>query len=174
MQTLKKQQKKQLNNKTVNFNLMRAEQIPSAFFYKGINDSGLTKLQPGTVADYSSLKVGEDYIDPDNFAKAYAISIEKMQAAYPDAQIFCMTLLPHNYSSYLVDDTASLVDAYNACIKMIADYYGIIVIDIAAESGITWENLSAYMKSDGIHPNKLGMDLIADVLIKALEDIYVD
>ena len=47
------------------------------------------------------------------------------------------------------------------------------VIDIYADSDITWDNAGTYMH-DGIYPNKAGMDLIADALIKGLEALYVD
>ena len=137
-------------------------------FYMGINDCGLTKKEPGTVSDYSALKKGNGYKTAANFAEAYAISIEKMRAAYPDAQIFCVTLLPQSHYGV----ARELVEAYSECIRTVAAHYGLPVIDFAKNSGITWENHLSYMKADKIHPKKEGMDLMAKTVIKALEEFY--
>ncbi|MBR2327518.1 MAG: SGNH/GDSL hydrolase family protein [Clostridia bacterium] len=139
-------------------------------FYMGINDCGLYKEAPGSVSDYSALKTGSGYKSAANFAEAYAISIEKMKAAYPDAQIFCVTLLPQSY----YDVTESLVESYSEAIRTVAAHYGLPVIDFANNSGITWENHLNYMTADKIHPNADGMDLMAKTVIDAVEEFYLE
>ena len=76
------------------------------FVYLGINDYNFnrSKVGNGTV-DYASLVDSDGtYVTPTSFGEAYGILLHKMLTAYPNAQIFAMTLLPENL--YSVDKTA--------------------------------------------------------------------
>ena len=146
--------------------------------YLGINDLG-TYTQytaPGTV-DYNALKVDGVYKTPANFAEAYAIMLSKMQAAYPDAQIFCVTLMPQRYtgsSNYQKDwNDKDDIDAHNECIRAVAAHYGVPVIDMAENSGITWDNYMDYMP-DRIHPDVEGMGMMANCIINGMTAYYAD
>jgi len=111
-----------------------------------------------------------EYVMPATFTEAYIITLEKAMELYPQAQIFVFTLLPSHYNTYWDG-----LDAYNARIRELAAYYeGVVLVDIAAESGITPENYMRYT-FDGTHPNSLGMDAIARVLERAmLNNISLD
>ncbi len=139
------------------------------FVYLGINDYNFNRSNVGTDAvDYGKL-MNEDgtYITPTNFGQAYGILLHKMQNAYPNAQIFAMTLLPENL--YSVDMAAW--EQHNAHIRAAAEYYDVPLVDLAKNCDITWENYSGYM-IDKIHPTAAGMQLISDCIEGELLDFY--
>ncbi len=139
------------------------------FVYLGINDYNFNRSKVGTGAvDYGGL-VNSDgaYVTPETFGEAYGIMLCKMRNAYPDAQIFAMTLLPENL--YSVDKTAW--EQHNTYIRGAAEYYGIPVVDLAENCAITWENYSGYM-IDKIHPTTAGMKLISDCIETELVAYY--
>ena len=139
------------------------------FVYLGINDYNFNRSNVGTgPVDYESL-VNEDgtYITPSTFGEAYGILLHKMQNAYPNAQIFAMTLLPENL--YSVDLAAW--EQHNAYIRAAAQYYGIPLVDLAENCAITWDNYSGYM-IDKIHPTTAGMALISDCIEAELAAYY--
>jgi len=141
------------------------------FVYLGINDYNFNRSKVGTGAvDYAGL-VNSDgtYVTPETFGEAYGIMLHKMCNAYPDAQIFAMTLLPENL--YSVDKTAW--EQHNAYIRAAAEYYDIPVVDLAENCAITWENYSGYMM-DKIHPTTAGMKLISDCIEAELAAYYTD
>ena len=131
------------------------------FVYLGINDYNFNRSKVGTgVVDYAGL-INSDgtYITPTTFGEAYGIMLHKMREAYPNTQIFAMTLLPENL--YSVDKTSW--EQHNAYIRAAAEYYGIPLVDLAENCAITWENYSSYM-IDKIHPTTAGMKLISDCI----------
>lgn len=139
------------------------------FVYLGINDYNFNRSNVGTGAvDYAGL-VSDDgtYVTPTTFGEAYGIMLHKTRNAYPDAQIFVMTLLPENL--YSVDKTAW--EQHNAYIRAAAEYYTIPVVDLAAHCAITWENYSGYMM-DKIHPTTAGMQQIANCIEAELQSYY--
>ena len=139
------------------------------FVYLGINDYNFNRSKVGTGAvDYSSLVSGDEtYVTPATFGEAYGIMLHKMRRAYPDAQIFAMTLLPENL--YSVDKTAW--EQHNTYIRAAAEYYDIPLVDLAENCAITWENYSGYM-IDKIHPTTAGMKLISDCIEAELAAYY--
>ncbi len=139
------------------------------FVYLGINDYNFNRGNVGNGAvDYAKL-VNSDgtHVTPATFGEAYGIMLHKMRNAYPDAQIFAMTLLPENL--YSVDKTAW--GQHNTYIRAAAEYYGIPVVDLAENCAITWENFSGYM-IDKIHPMTAGMELISDCIEAELVAYY--
>ena len=139
------------------------------FVYLGINDYNFNRGNVGSgEIDYAKL-IREDgtYVTPTTFGEAYAIMLHKAKQAYPNAQIFAMTLLPENL--YSVDMAAW--EQHNAYIRAAAEYYGIPVVDLAANCAITWDNYSGYM-IDKIHPTTEGMKLISDCIGAELSDYY--
>ena len=139
------------------------------FVYLGINDYNFNRSQVGSGAvDYAKLVSSDGtYVTPATFGEAYGILLHRMRSAYPDAQIFAMTLLPENL--YSVDKTAWA--QHNAYIRAAAEYYDIPLVDLAENCGITWENYSGYMM-DKIHPTTAGMALISDCIEKELVAYY--
>ena len=139
------------------------------FVYLGINDYNFNRSKVGSgEVDYAALLDSDGvYVTPQNFGEAYGIMLHKMQTAYPDAQIFVMTLLPENM--YSVDRSAW--EQHNFYIRAAAEYYGIPVVDLAANCAITWENYSKYM-IDKIHPTTEGMKLISNCIESELQSYY--
>ena len=141
------------------------------FVYLGINDYNFNRSKVGTGAvDYAGL-VNSDgtYVTPETFGEAYGIMLHKMRNAYPNTQLFAMTLLPENL--YSVDKTAW--EQHNAYIRAAAEYYDIPVVDLAKNCAITWENYSDYM-IDKIHPTTAGMELISDCIEAELVAYYTE
>ena len=161
-----------LHDNTLENNPVNAPINPDVIFvYLGINDYNFNRSKVGTgTVDYTGL-VGIDgtYATPSNFGEAYAIMLHKMKSAYPDAQIFAMTLLPENL--YSVDKIAW--EQHNNAIRAAAVHYEIPVVDLAANCAITWDNYSGYM-IDKIHPTTAGMKLISDCIEAELGSFYKD
>ena len=159
-----------LHDNTLENNPENAPIDPDVIFvYLGINDYNFNRSNVGDgTVDYSSL-VGNDgtYVTPTSFGEAYGIMLHKIRNAYPNAQIFAMTLLPENL--YSVDKTAW--EKHNTYIRAAAEYYDIPVVDLAENSDITWENYSGYMM-DKIHPTSNGMKLISDCIETELLSYY--
>ena len=133
--------------------------------YLGINDFD-NKVELGEfqelseVYDYATQTyIGEVTV----FAPAYAMMLHKILIAYPKAEIYCFTHVPN---SRRID--TEVLEQYNDTIHYIADYFHVNVVDLYAESGVTYDNCEEYT-GDGLHPNAAGMDLITDCFIRALK-----
>ena len=99
------------------------------------------------------------------FDEAYSIMLKKIRQGYPNAKIYCCTLLdtPKSSMKNNVD-----INVYNSTIKGIASYYNAQVIDLHS-CGINANNLSLYMYDKSLHPNKQGMNLIKTAVKNALQ-----
>ena len=139
------------------------------FVYLGINDYNFNRDHVGNgEIDYAKLILEDGtYATPTTFGEAYAIMLHKMKQAYPNAQIFAMTLLPENL--YSVDMIAW--EQHNAYIRAAAENYDIPVVDLAANCAIAWDNYSEYVM-DKIHPTTKGMKLISDCIEAELSAYY--
>ena len=159
-----------LHDNTLENNPNNAPINPDVIFvYLGINDYNFNRTNVGNGAvEYAAL-INSDgtYTTPATFGEAYGIMLHKMQQAYPNAQIFAMTLLPENL--YSVDKAAW--EQHNAYIRAAAEYYDIPVVDLAENCAITWDNYSGYML-DKIHPTTAGMELISDCIEAELVAYY--
>lgn len=106
------------------------------------------------------------------FSDAYSLMLDKLQAKYPPAEIYCCTLLPVGdygtetpYVDFVNGDELTAAD-YSDVIVKIAENRGHMVVDLQ-NCGITIENLHE-MTSDGVHPTADGMVCIAEAVKKAL------
>lgn len=103
---------------------------------------------------------------PADFATGYATAIVRMQAAYPDAIIYCCTL-----PAAIADGcNADTMGAYNDVIRAVAAKLGCPVVDFAADSGITYDTLGQYTL-DSLHPNKAGMQQLAGAFVRTLSKL---
>ncbi len=137
--------------------------------YMGTNDLSKNVGDYTSAGFYDNSYVDSDgdgvYDDPTTFAHAYAIMLDKITKAYPEAEIFTFTILANNWVN------ASVNEKINAAIQEISAHYGATVVDIYAETGITAANAGEYMldnEKTHIHPNEAGMDLITEAFKKAL------
>lgn len=106
------------------------------------------------------------------FSDAYTLMLDKLQANYPLAQIYCCTLLQIGdygtqtpYVEFVNGEQLTAAD-YSEVIVRIAGNRGLSVIDLY-NCGVTIENLQE-MSSDGVHPTAAGMRQIAAAVEAAL------
>ena len=95
------------------------------------------------------------------FADAYRTMLIRLQKTYPNSRIIC--LLPNYTTSYY---TPTKADQYCEVIKEACDFFGVKWKDMRT-SGITMFNRDAYLP-DGIHPNAIGMEMMAKNILKDL------
>ena len=141
------------------FALGRAENLHTDFMnkvtnpdtiivYFGINDCG--KRQEAT------------------FRQNYFNIIQKMKETYPDATIFCCTLLAgHVYAG-------DRLKPFNNDIRYVADQLDVELIDLDRMIGTEfYEDLADLtIDTDNLHPNQAGMKMMGDAVIEAIEKWY--
>ncbi len=125
-------------------NLGREGHLPDHILvFIGTNDRGWgIRLDSPDPADLSAA------------GNAYAAMLDKLRHNYPQAQIWCMTLL---------NNGARLSGAYCEMIRNCAAARGCRVIDLFALEEIC-------DTVDGVHPSEKGMGTIAGAVIRAMED----
>ena len=110
--------------------------------------------------------------DETHFYYAYALMIRKIIKRIPNAKIFVCT--PHNFYNkyenadypYKNNQNLTILD-YCKVIKDIAAIYGIPVIDVNGLSGISTLTITKDL-GDQVHPNNIGGQKIANVIINTL------
>lgn len=108
----------------------------------------------------------------DTFSDAYTLMLDKLQANYPSARIYCCTLLQvGDYGTQtpyveFVNGEQLTAEDYSEAIVQITGNKGLSVIDLY-NCGVTVENLQE-MSSDGVHPTAAGMRQIAAAVEEAL------
>ncbi len=141
--------------------------------YLGTNDFTNYKSTLGTAAtvDYGKLitENGDgtfSYAAPVTACEAYAIMLHKAAVRYPDAEVYCFTLLPRlNQSSANIQ----LAEQFNASIEAIAEHFGAAVVDLYNESGIKADgNFAHYVADSSLHPGPYGMDALTGCFLSAL------
>lgn len=144
--------------------------------YLGTNDYCRFPSALGKAADinYETLitanGTGYDYATPTTTAEAYAIMIHKMTQRYPDAEIYCFTVLT---KPDMTTELTAQIEGLNTSIKAIANKYGAYVVDLYNDSGIEDDAFfQTYVpKTDGkniLHPGPNGMDAITNCFLSAV------
>lgn len=135
--------------------------------YMGTNDM-LTAVSLGDNDGTGSVEEGV----VDSFSDAYTLMLDKLQANYPQAELYCCTLLPvgdYGVETPYVEfvNGAGLTAAdYSAVIAQIAENRELFIIDLY-DCGVTIENLQE-MTTDGVHPTAAGMRCIAEAAERVL------
>ena len=130
-------------------------------------------IRMGTAAEinYETLITGSEgaytYAEPTTVAEAYAIMLHKISQRYPDAEVYCFTLMQRR--NLFPDQTAAL-EQFNDSLKTIAEHFGAYVVDLYDDSGITTsvDSASYYFNNDLLHPTPGGMDAIAGCFVSSL------
>ena len=139
--------------------------------YLGTNDYSSAYIDiVGTAADidYAALIKEENgaysYAEPTTVCEAYAIMLHKMKVAYPDAEIYCMTLLPKRSTALAGQPTV-----FNGYLKEIATHMNCALIDLE-NCGIRTEaeDFDTYIADHGLHPGPKGMDMISKTVLSAM------
>lgn len=135
--------------------------------YNGINDFNNSHGYGSTLGTWKpsdALPAEGTILD---FRAAYALGIAKVMAAYPDAEVYCCTLLEttdpaidkDNDGAYPVTNlNGETIADYNAAIREIAPGLGARLIDLHA-CGVGYFNASGKL-TDGVHPTAIGMELM--------------
>ena len=146
-----------------------------------LNVCAACRAASGVNSSFCNLPLGTaDSVDisretPVSSCEAYAIMLNKMKAAYPDAQIYCLGLLPrvNPYQSVAYHDHGQPT-VFNAELKKVAENAGATFIDLEHcldNSAATW---SAYF-GDAVHPTSAGMDKISEAVISGIlgSEVYM-
>lgn len=100
---------------------------------------------------------------PTTFHGNVASCIEYILSQNPKCNIFLITPIWSSAGRYLATTPKAAV-----ALKEVGDFYGVPVIDLHGESGISRKNTSTWT-SDGIHPNSDGVKRIADYIVAYLK-----
>ncbi len=142
--------------------------------YLGTNDYSSAYIDiVGTAADidYAALIKEENgaysYAEPTTVCEAYAVMLHKMKVAYPDAEIYCMTLLPKRSTALAGQPTV-----FNGYLKEIATHMNCALIDLE-NCGIRTEaeDFDTYIADHGLHPGPKGMDMISKTVLSAMLEV---
>lgn len=106
------------------------------------------------------------------FSDAYTLMLDKIANRYPDAQIYCCTIVPvgtwgtdRPFETY-TNHRGLTEEDYSERIRMIADNRGIPVIDLS-HCGIEIDNLHE-MTSDGVHLTPAGMECVERAVLSGM------
>lgn len=103
----------------------------------------------------------------DGFKEAYATMLYALHEAYPQARVWCLTLLPGRvmgspHPTHAWNLRGINMRAYCDAILEVAEACGCTGLDVA-DFGFDYEAL------EGTHPTNLGMNQIADMVVAAME-----
>lgn len=138
----------------------------------GINDWG-NSIPVGTL---------DDYINSTNngtFAAAYRKIIDRIYRLNPNAKVvLCTPRKAYGFNGYLPDNchedkNGIYLKQYADLVRQIAEYESFPVADFFSECG-GQRNLDKLSIDTAVHPNDPGYQMMANVLIKAFEQIIVD
>ncbi len=133
--------------------------------YTGINDFNDTPKigsMLGTWTHADALPAEGNQLE---FCKAYALGVAKAMTAYPDAEVYCCSLLEVTNPAVdkdgvdafpVTNANGNTIGDYNAAIESVAKALGAGFIDLHS-CGISYFN-APRMLVDGIHPNASGME----------------
>ncbi len=129
-------------------------------------DINFDKLITGTaVQEDGETKMVYTYDPPTTTMEAYAICLHKISQAYPEAEVYCFTLLPR----YDADEKVVTQHVeFNEDIRQLAKRFGANLVDLE-QCGISIDpdNRETYLV-DGVHPNANGMDAITGAFVDAI------
>lgn len=130
------------------------------FCYIGINDFyngvGLSEWTPESSIPAEATNIS-------NFTDAYVIMINKIRKTYPNARVFCFTLMdcPTVKTGYpLVNGAGVSLNAFNDTIRKIANTFGCDVIELH-NCGLHQYNFANF-GTDTTHPNAEGHKKMKD------------
>lgn len=135
------------------------EDVELVVVFGGTNDYGHGDAPFGEFTDRTAY----------TFCGACHVLFESLVNKYYDKKIVIMTPLHRQFEE---ENGKSLSD-YVAMIRKVAEFYSIPVLDMYAQSGIQPQLQvirDAYCP-DGLHPNDAGNEIIADKLIKFIQNL---
>lgn len=104
--------------------------------------------------------------DVTTFREAYAIMLNKITTNYPEAKLYCCTLIPNGYDSPI--ENMSRYTAFNKAIREVGTAFLAEIIELSA-CGVNVNAIDTYLGDGVLHPNAKGHSLIANQVIKTLD-----
>ena len=131
--------------------------------YMGIND-----WASGAVTDYYKYLNEELTPKAEAFRWAYSSMIQKLKKNYPGAELWCCTINTTYMSSnqhfqFPYEYSGTHIEKYNEIIRNLVQENEINMIDL-------YRYHLPYDSIDGTHPSVRGMDTLAGLVIRAMED----
>ncbi|MBQ2900175.1 MAG: hypothetical protein IJE28_10565, partial [Oscillospiraceae bacterium] len=142
--------------------------------FMGTNDYSYYQSKLGTAdVDYDKLITENSdgtfsYASPVTTCEAYAIMLHKMAKRYPDAEIYCLSLLPRRNPDYDGKDVVPAPTEFNAELKEIIEHFGCVYVDIETPIPADGEEFDKYIGDKRVHPNAAGMDKMTEALISTM------
>lgn len=102
-----------------------------------------------------------------NFGSAYAYMLNKIMSTYPNAVIYCCTIIPRktNDTTFPVkNNKGNTIAEFNKTIREVAAIFGVNIIDFDL-CGINLYNIAEYT-IDNLHPNEKGHKALAEIATK--------
>lgn len=119
------------------------------------------------------------YATPVTVAEAYCILLHKISVTYPNAEVYCFTVVP-NAGGYLSTCNTRLKTfiPFNAMVRELAAYHGVHVVDLFehfqldpdGDGQTTQEALTEFQScfNGDPHPNAKGFDEITECFVSAV------
>ena len=96
--------------------------------------------------------------------QAYALSLKKIKETYPNAELFCATVVQGRLRDS-ADQTVT--DKYDTCIRALAEYFGATVLEV--NSVITADNCHGYnCDTNMLHWTSYGHSLVERMIVKIM------
>ncbi len=141
-------------------NALSVNRVPDMIIVLGgTNDWGTSA---GYLGDYP---IEENY-DLKTFRGAYSYLVVRLKDLYPNASIICCSILPRKQSRTQKNNYGVTQLEIDESISNIAQMYNVFFIDMSV-CGL--EKDIEGLTFDGLHPNKVGMKVIADYLYEKLK-----
>ena len=136
--------------------------------FMGTNDFSYYQSTLGT-ADFDYDALIQSGATPTTTCEAYAVMLNKISVRYPNAEVYCMGLLPRRNPDYDGLDVVPPPTEFNRELTKVVEHFGYTIVDLE-NCGITEnrKNFDKYIADRRVHPNELGMDLISNALMKAM------
>lgn len=135
--------------------------------YMGTNDTKNAD-DPGDInnVNFEALKSVSSSYTPSTVLEAYALMLYRAIKKYPNAEIYCMTLIPYEN---ITTAQRNVMLEFNDGVRQIAKHYGVYVADLYEESGLTSQSeCFDYHMANRLHPGPYGMDAITNCLVNSM------
>lgn len=125
-----------------------------------------TNVKPDVIVVYLGTNDIGNGISSDDFNSSYAEMLNVIKSAYPEAEVYCCTLLPESRTEGMDSELA----AYNEIIRDLTESAGYNVIDFY-ESITDWDYTTHTYDDNGlrVHPTANGMDKLAECVIETIK-----
>lgn len=140
------------------------------FVYLGANDFTYYPDTLGTAdIDYDSLFPPSEngvltWRTPLSTLEAAAVVLYRIRARYPMAEVYVLEMM---YRGDLTESSEEIFRQFNRDLETVAEHFGAVPIPFP-EGVITRESTKRYYLDGRLHPNELGMDVITEVVKKAV------